>query len=187
MKIITQPTVEPITVADVKSQLGIIDINSDAILARRIKTARQWAEGYTGRAFITQTIEMRLDCFSSRIELESPPVASVVSVKYIDINGAVQTVSSANYVLDDYPLIPFVRPAFNVPWPTPRDEENAVRVQYVAGYGVAVDVPLLIREAIMIIVGGWMNFQPQAESGITSAKIPNAARQLLDQFVIHKL
>lgn len=187
MKIIIHPTVEPVSVAEVKSQLGITDTSSDSIIERRIKAARQWAEGYTGRVFVTQTLEMRLGCFASRIDLEAPPVASIVSVKYVDEAGTVQTVSSANYVLDDYPLIPFVRPAYNVPWPTPRDDENAVRIQYVAGYGAAVDVPLLIREAIMLIVGGWINFQPQAESGISSAKIPNAARQLLDQFVISKL
>lgn len=184
MKLIIQPSSEPVTLADVKTQLGITDANSDALIVRRIIGARRWAENYTRRSFITRTIEVRMNHFYERIELPFSPVASIVSVKYVDDAGAIQTIAPGNYVFDDYPMVPFVRPAFNVSWPTPRAEENAVRIQYVAGYGVATDVPEEIREAIILIVGNWINFQPQAENGLFMTRVPHAAKQLLDDYAI---
>lgn len=188
MKIITQPPVEPVTVFDVKQQLGITDAVSDDLIARRITQARQWAESYTARSFISQTLEIRRDCFDEIIELEAPPIVSVISVKYINESGILTSVVTTDYVLDDYPLVPFVRPAYGVSWPTPRSEKNAVRIQYVAGYGAeGTTVPGLIREAIILIVGNWTNFQPQAENGLFITRVPNAAKQILDSYTIPHL
>lgn len=188
MKIITQPTVEPVTVADVKQQLGITDTASDVLIARRITQARQWAESYTARSFITQTLEIRRDCFYETIELEAPPAVSIVSVKYINEAGVLTPVTITDYVLDDYPLVPFIRTAYGISWPTPRSEKNAVRIQYVAGYGAdGTSVPTLIREAIILIIGNWTNFQPQAENGVFMSRVPNAAKQILDIYAITRL
>ena len=138
MKIITQPTVEPVTLAEVKEQLGITttDTESDAVITRRITEARVWAEGYLSRTLMPTTLELRFDSFPCEIELRAPPVASVSSVKYVDGNGTVQTVSPSDYELDNFPLLPYIRAAYGKSWPSPRGERNAVRVQYVAGYPV---------------------------------------------------
>jgi uncharacterized phiE125 gp8 family phage protein len=190
MKVITAPATEPVSLANVREQIGITDASdtaSDAIITRRIIEARQWVEGYIRRALISQTLEIRLDCFQEYIYLPCPPVSSITSVKYIDTDGTEQTVSTSDYVLDDYPLVPFIREAYDSTWPTPRDEPNAVRVRYVAGYGAnATDVPQLIREAIMLIVGHWMNFQPQSENGLTIARVPYAVQDMLSQYVVHE-
>jgi uncharacterized phiE125 gp8 family phage protein len=187
MKVITPPATEPVTLAEVRTQIGITDAAdtaSDTTITRRIIEARQWVESHIRRALITQTLEIRLNCFQKFIELPYPPVASITSVKYIDIDGTEQTVSSANYVLDDYPLVPFVREAYGTTWPSPRDEHNAVRVRYVAGYGAASAVPESIKEAVMLIVGHWMNFQPQSENGVLLARIPFAVHDILSPYVV---
>ena len=187
MKIIVQPVIEPVQIADVKAQLGILtgDTASDAIIASRITEARQFIEWYTRRALNTQTLEIRMNSFCEYIELPSPPILSVVSVKYIDNNGVLQTVASSDYVLDDYPMVPFIRYAYGLSWPSPRDERNAVRVQYTAGYGpLATDVPQLLREALMLIIGHWMNFQQQSENGLLLSRIPYAVRDILDQYAV---
>jgi len=136
--IITHPTVEPITLTALKTQLGITDTNSDTVLTRRITEARKWAEGHMRRSLMPQTLERRLDAFpcSGQIQLPFPPVTSVTSVKYIDADGVLTTVDAADYTLDTTPLLPFVRPVYGESWPSARDETSAVRVQYLAGYPV---------------------------------------------------
>lgn len=134
--IIAAPTAEPVTLTQVKSQLGIADTASDTEITRRITEARKWAEGYARRSLMPQTHEVRDDDFDAEIALPFPPVASVASVKYIDGDGVLTTVSPADYVLDDFSLTPFVRPVYGTDWPSPRGESGAVRVRYVAGYPV---------------------------------------------------
>jgi uncharacterized phiE125 gp8 family phage protein len=187
MKVITGPAIEPVTLAEVRTQLGITDASdtaSDTTITRRIIEARQWVEAHIRRALITQTLEIRQDCFTEHIKLPHPPVVSITSVKYIDTDGTEQTLSASDYVLDDYPLVPFIREAYGTTWPTTRDEPNAVRVRYVAGYGNASDVPATIREAIMLLVGHWTNFQNQAENGVIMSRIPLAIHDILSQYVV---
>jgi len=140
--LITLPTVEPVTLTQVKSQLGITDPASDTELTRRITEARTWVEGYTGRSLMPQTLEERYDAFPvDQIELRGQPVTSIASVKHVDDTGTVQTVASADYVFDDYPTVPIVRRAYSVSWPATRQETSAVRVQYKAGYAVTALAP----------------------------------------------
>jgi uncharacterized phiE125 gp8 family phage protein len=183
MKLITAPLIEPVGLAEVKEQIGIpaIDTVSDALISRRIIEARNWAESYTGRALITQTRENRWDCFVD--EHECPSALTVASVKYIATDGTETTLAADQYVLDTYTFIPHVRAAYAVSWPSTRYERNAVRIQYTAGYGATADtVPLLIKEAIILLVGHWMNHQPQNEGGVTISRVPYAVRDMLDQF-----
>jgi phage conserved hypothetical protein, phiE125 gp8 family len=186
MKVIVEPKLEPVSLAEVKAQIGIqsTDTDSDALITRRIVEARKWAENYTGRALIEQTREERWDCFVD--EHECPSALTVVSVKYIDTDGVEQTLDAAQYVLDTYPFIPHVRKAYDVTWPSVRYERNAVRIQYTAGYGpLATSVEPLIREAIILLVGHWMNFQAAAESGISMSRVPYAVRDLLDPYRLY--
>jgi uncharacterized phiE125 gp8 family phage protein len=181
MKVITPPLLEPVSLAEVKDQLGIEDTRSDGLLSRRITQARSWAEDYTGRAFLTQTREIRWDCFVDRHEC--PSALTVSSVKYIDTNGVEQTVATSDYTLDTYAFIPFVHSAYGVSWPTPRYERNAVRIQFTAGYGTTAEtVPALIKEALILLVGHWTNFQTQQEGGINPTRVPFAVRDMLDTF-----
>lgn len=188
MKVIIEPKVEPVSLAEVKAQIGIqsADTNLDGIITRRIVEARKWAEEYTGRALITQTREKRWDCFVDEHEL--PSALAVVSVKYIDTDGIETTLDSADYVLDTYSFIPHVRAAYDVTWPDTRPERNAIRIQYTAGYGpLATSVEPLIREAIILLVGHWMNYQQVAESGVSMSRIPFAVRDLLDPYKLYLL
>lgn len=191
MRVITAPTTEPISIADVKAQLGIstTELLQDSLIERRIIEARQLAEDYMQRAIITQTLEVRLDKFpSGKIELQFPNLLTVVHVKYINTSGTETTVTASDYVVDTYSHLGLVRPAFGVVWPDTRDELGAVRIQYTCGYGsTSASVPALLREALILTVGHWMNNQPQSESGVTLARIPFAVRDILDKYSIRSI
>jgi len=158
MTLIVAPTAEPITLAEVKARLGIgaTDQLTDADIVRRITGAREWAEEHCRRSFMPQTHELRLDAFpcDGQIDLPFPPVTSIVSVKYIAGDGTLTTVDAADYTLDDFPLVPFVRPVYGESWPSPRAESSAVRVRYAAGYAVRTLAPAKTLSAITAATPG---------------------------------
>lgn len=182
-KLITAPSVEPITAHALGSKLGLRDdVMQQADLDAMIASARHWVEQYIGRALITQTWELALDAFpcSDEIELQNAPVQSITTLKYIDGDGVEQTWASSNYTLDDYGTQHRLRLAYGISWPSARMQANAVKLRYVAGYGASgAAVPAPIIQAIVLIVGQAYRAQPGLESNLYPATIPNAARDLL--------
>ena len=183
LKLITAPAAEPVTEAEVTTRTGVDSVASADMVAL-IKSARTWAEEYCGRAFVTQTWEKRLDAFPDEIELARGPVQSITSIRYTDLDGVLQTLANTEYVLDDYEQNGVVYPAYGKTWPSTRDEPNAVRVQFVAGYGNAAAVPDPIKSAIILIVGQSLRSQPALEASIYPSSVPNAAKEMLNPYRI---
>lgn len=123
---------------------------NDPLLTQIIASVRQTVEERIGRALITQTREKVLDAFPECIYLERPPVASVTSVKYIDIDGVEQTLSASLYQVDTESEPARVKPAYGQTWPATRAQDNAVRVRYVCGYGASASVPQPIRSYMLL-------------------------------------
>jgi len=183
VKTITEPANEPITLADVKTRLSISDDRDDDNITAYIAAAREEAEHYLRRRIISQTVEMVLDVFTYNIELESGPVQSITSVKYVDENGTEQTLDSADYSLDNYGLVDWLLPAYGEDWPNTQAVANAVKIRYVSGWGDdPADVPGKIKQAIIILVGHWLRFQKEAESGIGPSRIPKQFYDLLSGY-----
>lgn len=150
----TAPTTEPITVADAKDQCNILTTDYDLKISKWIKSAREWVEGYTGRALITQTITYKLEDFpfDDELYLPRPPLVSVSSVQYIDTSGSTQTLSSSNYTVDTVAQPGRIIPTYNTQWPSVQSIDNAVTITYVAGYGPPTAVPEPIKQAIALRV-----------------------------------
>jgi uncharacterized phiE125 gp8 family phage protein len=143
---ITQPAIEPVSVADIKAAARIDDASLDAQIAMLIPAFRLGAEHILGRRLITQTAELVIDAFptDTDIDLMLPNVQSITSVKYLDSSRVEQTLDVSEYSLD-FESAPCWLLATDA-WPTAGDYANAVRVRYVVGYGAsASDVPGDIR------------------------------------------
>jgi hypothetical protein len=86
------------------------------------------------------------------ITIPLPPLQQVVSVTYLDINDAVQTLDPSTYVVNsdapsDLSLIE------SATWPTAALRAGAVKLRFIAGYGDAgSDVDETIRMAIALQV-----------------------------------
>lgn len=121
----------------------------DSEIASLITDARRAAEDELNRALITQTWELTLDRFPCATDhnprraiiLPCPPLQSVTHIKYIDTDGATQTITAAEYKVDTVTEPARIVPAYGYSWPTTRNEINAVTVRYVCGYGAASTVP----------------------------------------------
>jgi uncharacterized phiE125 gp8 family phage protein len=186
MRIITPPEKEPITLSDVRRQLGILttEVFDEILAQRRIIEAREWAEEYMECALITQTQEIRLDQFphsaDSSIEL-AQNLQSVTSVKYIDDVGVLTTIDSALYEVDTYNFIGSVVPVIDEDWPYSIGRRNSVRIQYVCGYGDSGDdVPKILKEGLCLLVGHLMNKQTANENGVVYSRIPYSIRDIFD-------
>lgn len=164
LKLITAPTVEPVTLAEAKVHLKEDLSDNDALISALIASARQTAEHELGRALVTQTWERVLDAFpqdgsttgTDAIELGRPPVISVVSVKYLDTAGIEQTLASNLYALDADRMPGWLLSAQGTTWPSTLDTVNAVRVRFTCGFGAAgSDVPAAIRQWMLVQIGHW--------------------------------
>jgi len=186
MPLITPPAVEPVTLAEAKAHLRIDDdlTDLDMLIAAFIVTARQQAEHRTGRRFGVQTWEVVLDAFPRwAILLPTPPVATIVSIKYDDPDGAEQTLPEAAYRLR-----PHSEPAALMPvtvWPATLAEPGAVRIRYTCGIGPTDHRWESLRAWMLLAIGTWYE-NPAAASSGQSYELPRVFWDgLLDALVFY--
>lgn len=196
LKLITAPAVEPITEQEAWKHLRIDLTGSPAIpvLDRerdRIKLLLSAAvadvdgrDGWLNRALITQTWEYLLDKFPlDEIRLPFPPLQSVVSVKYDDVDGIEQTILAADYIVDSTSYHGWIVPVATKPWPATEDTINAVRVQFKAGYGDAgSDVPADLRAGLLLHLEILYDANPAARETLERARDSLLSKFVADTF-----
>lgn len=187
LTIITPPAEEPITVSEAKlsPSLRVDTATDDTAIGTLITAARKLAENYSLHALVTQTIELVLDGFpDGGIKVPMPPLQSVTSIKYIDTDGTEQTLAASLYAVDTDSIPGMIVPAYDETiWPSTRDEINAVRVRYVAGFGGAAFVPEDIKAWIKIMVGTMYDNPQAVVVGQTVQSVPrNFIDALLDDY-----
>lgn len=120
----------------------------DPLINILITSARVQAEQILHRFLITQTVDRYLDKFESEIKL--PPIQSVTSITYTDLNGDEQTFATNQYVVDAVSKPARITLASSASWPSVIDQVNAVKIRFVAGYGNAAAVPSCIKNWMLI-------------------------------------
>lgn len=173
---------EVITLADAKVhlRLGSGVHPDDTYITGLITAAREWTELYIERAIGTQTLEIALDEFPDGFKLV-PYVQSVTSITYLDIAGALQTITGTDYILDNYSSPAWVVPAFGKVWPESYEVANAVKIRFVAGYDVDNPVPQSIVSAMKLIIGHLYENRQQ-NVGATINELPMGVMALLQAY-----
>ena len=180
------PAVEPVTLNEAKLHCRVDVDADDNLITSLIIAARQLAETFTGRAFVTQTIQYDLTHWPSRraIHLPRPPLQTVSSVTWWDTDGN-DTILTAgtDYLVDNAPTFGKVLLPNGESWPNETlYPVHPVRVEYVAGYGLAVAVPEYIKAAIKLIVGNWYeNREAVLPHHIRATELPIGVQSLLWQ------
>jgi uncharacterized phiE125 gp8 family phage protein len=185
LTLVTGPTVEPLSLADLKIQLRVESTvtDEDFLISALIESARGWAETQQHRALITQTWDMTLDGFPSCRELEipKPPLQSITSITYTDTDGDSQTWASSNYIVDASRHPGRVALAYDKSWPSTRNIINAVTVRFIAGYGNPNDVPSETRSAMRLLIGHLFENRESVvlDPGMVLTEVPLSARYLI--------
>lgn len=163
LTLVTPAAVLPVSVSEVSGHCRLDAPNAadQTLVESYIRAAAAWAfgfSGWTGRCLTDETFDQTFDCWAltrrgkilSELPLVRATVRSVASVKYIDTNGAEQTLAADQYRLIWRHDQGVIVPAYNITWPTLRDQEASVTVRYVAGYGAAAsDIPQDLRTGLM--------------------------------------
>jgi hypothetical protein len=183
-QLVTAPTNSPITVADVKSFLKVDNNEEDVILDLYISAAVNVAQNYTGKAFITQTRKLQLDClpdgeyrdynltnpwqgqgsanrtpfypYDNFIELPYKPILTVTSIVFTATDNTTSTFSSTNYYVDTVTGRVILNDGAT--WDVALRNKASVAVTYTCGYGATADlVPADIRMALLQHVADMYN------------------------------
>ncbi|MBP3958346.1 phage head-tail connector protein [Gemmata sp. G18] len=201
IRVTTPPASEPVTVAEAKLWLKVDGDDDDDLLTGLIAAAREAAESFTGRAFITQAVTLTLDLGCSGwanelpdgvydlpvsalygalpriISLSRPPVSAITSVTTTDTTNTATAFSSANYTLDAAGSRLLLNDGSY--WPTNLRPAAAISVLTANGYGATgASVPQPIRHAIL------MHVASMYESRLV-CDLPAACRALLQPFKVY--
>jgi len=166
-------TTEPVTTAEAKTHLRVTSATDDVYIAALVKACRQMAENELQRSLITQTWEKTLDEFPDAITLPYPPIASVLTLKYLEpVAGVSTTLNAASYTVDVKSEPGWIVPAYGYDWPTIWDSINAVTVTYTAGWSTAADVPAAIKAWILLQVGHLYENREATMPGVSITPLP---------------
>jgi len=166
--------------ASLGAQAPTTNTTSDPEINAIIRTVRHAAEGYTRRALVTQTWDMKLDRFPCwTIHVPKPTLQSVVSITYVDTDGVTQTLAADQYLVDNSSTPARITPIFGGIWPITRYQNNAVTVRFIAGYGLAAAVPDGIKSWMIIRIKHLFD-NPDAISIGSKGTISEMPRMLVD-------
>lgn len=184
IELVTDATVEPVTLEEAWRQCSLDPEGSpestphDALLEALISAARASAEAFTGLSFAMKRYKVTLDEFpDGAIELQNPPLDSVVSVEYVDVDNELQTLDNTAYTVDKSLVVPWLLPAASSEWPATGSVANAVRVTFDAGY-TGDAIPPQARAAILLMVGHLFKNR-EAVSDVSMIEIPLGIEWLL--------
>lgn len=186
---VVEPIVEPVTLEELYLHLRLDPDGSppthpdDELLESQLKSAREQCEAITRRSFVQRTLRLVLPCFPvtrvsfrglglysdeddsyeirpSGIKLLAPPVQSIESISYYDVDNELQFVEEEDYFLSANSFIPTVELIESAIWPDTYRRNDAVLVNYVAGYAASgsppddyrANIPSSIKEAIKLQV-----------------------------------
>jgi uncharacterized phiE125 gp8 family phage protein len=184
VKTYAAPAIEPVTLSEVKAHLRVDHTDEDTLIGALIPAARQLAEQYSRRAFITRTLDAVLDCWpgDDEISLPYPPLIGITSITYTDTDGNPGTMASGDYYVDAVSQPGRVILADGAAWPDATLRTRAgITVRYTAGYGAAADVPQIYKAAILLLIGHLFENREAVTvgAGLTATPLPLAVEALL--------
>lgn len=194
---------EPLTIAQCRKHLEApeygdseLDPLDDAQIEDMLATAREHCEDFLGLSLTTRVLEIALDEFPAQhwhrrrpphgrpigglaVELPDGPVRQVLSVSWGDESD--NELNDDAFTLDLYRAPAAITPVAGS-WPVVTRATNAVKVRYLAGYGVDSDggqpVPHVLRSAILLVLGELYANRENA-GDVQLFEIPTSAQALM--------
>lgn len=145
-----------IDVSELKEELGITHNESDAMLTRYLERATQYldgTQGILGRAIGSQRWAKTFPGFSRQMDVELGPLISVDSIEYFDIDDVQQTLDLASFRVHGGKYGFYLKAKDGVTLPSTEKRDDAVTVNFTAGFGTADDIPEPIMGAIILMAG----------------------------------
>ena len=185
---LTDPSVEPVSLAEAKAHLRVEHDADDAVIAYCIAASREWVEEYLDGTLILTQWAMTLDLFPPHINLAKPPMATAegytdVTLTYTTDTEAVVALPSSDYRVDRHSWPGVLRPNYGDSWPAHLADYNSITVTWWAGFGATgADVPQRIRSAVLMLTTHLYEQRSAVlvGQGVVSKHIEYGVRSMLD-------
>ncbi|MES2905719.1 MAG: head-tail connector protein [Pseudomonadota bacterium] len=175
--LITPPSEEPITLAELKAHLRLENDDEDDLLSRMISAARLHVESITRRVLVEQGWRAYLDRWpvKRKVALPVAPVNAITQVRVYNDAGDASIISALSYTLDPAraPAVLIIRPAVLAP----TAYANGIEIDMTCGYGEPSDVPAPLREAVLRLAALW--FESRVETGRFNMTLSSSAVEAL--------
>ena len=163
--VVTPPASEPVSLDEAKAWLKATGTDDDAQLLGLVSAARELAEAFTNRSFVSRTLAYRVEPaggrepwfpghyelpydyfrasrWPARVRLPGGPVTAVTSFSVDSSSGSPVVWDPSSYRLSG--------DALEIIGPSSGDWLGRATVTYVAGYGGPAEVPSSIKTAILM-------------------------------------
>lgn len=194
---------EPITLAEAKAHLRLEIPDDDPLVASLITAARLRAEVLLRQTLLLTTYDWYQDNFPASangyfnrlnrmmgpnpqwlpngaaiLYIPKPPLAAVVSVKYYDPTGTLQTYPANQYFVSTG-MGSRVQPLVGQVWPVIRPQIDGVVLRFTAGVATAAAVPDNVKAAMKLMVGHWYENRDTTVTGTIISNISDTVDALL--------
>lgn len=177
--ILTPAPGEPITLERAKEHLRVVITDEDDHISSLIVAARAMAEGRLNRTLVQRQITAVFGQ-GERLQLLKPPIVSVDSMEYLDVDGALQSFEDFDLAGQSVMLKP------GVALPASRHRPDAIRVTYTAGYAPG-EVPAPIVSWMLLVIGTlYANRESLITGSISQALADNFAGYLLQPYMVYE-
>ena len=174
-------TAEPVSLEDAKMHLRVKNTGEDSLIQRQIRLAREYVEAVSHRQLINATWILHLDAFPAIIRPPLPPLSSVTTLKYYDVDNALTTLTeNTDFTVDNKNEPARIEPEFATSWPSTRSRFNAVGLTYVAGYGTeGGDVPEQYVQAVLLLIANAYENREPIIVGAVGTEVAKSVNDLL--------
>jgi uncharacterized phiE125 gp8 family phage protein len=183
------PADEPVSAAELRTHLRLLDTAQDTYLDSLIKAARWHVENLTDRALPPQTLAYRrrgFPCSREFFELPRAPARAVSEISYInDAMGTADTLSPDVYAVDvtQEPARVYLKSGQS--WPSGvRDITASVTVTYTAGWAAAASIPEPLRMAVLWLAAWWYEQRLPVNIGNIVNPLPSHLEHVLVPFQV---
>lgn len=179
------PEDEPVSLPLAKAHLRIDHDTEDALILTWIKAAREYAELYTGRRFVTQTVLMKLSCWPHdrliRLPFGPDDITEITAFTYLDSNGVEQTLTGADYQVELSASPPVIYPLPYAVWP-PLELDRLYPISITMTVGAnPPSVPAAVKSAMLLAMAYWEENRGGEGGEVSTARgLPAGALRLLD-------
>ncbi|WP_299647992.1 hypothetical protein [uncultured Jannaschia sp.] len=153
-----EPVAPILTLADAKAACNVELDHQDELIGNLVRAAASHLDGYSGilgRCMVTQTWRYGFSSLAGRIALVMPDAQSIVAATYRDPNGAGQTIVPELFRIEEEAagaVLTYVGASLGV-----ERVAYPFSIDIKFGYGVAAQVPEVLRTACRLMVAHWFN------------------------------
>ena len=138
---------EAVTLDEARNHLRITDFNEDGMILSLITAAREWAETYSEKAIVEQTVTAYYENLSIVMQLPLGNASALTKIDYLDPTGGAQSLTTGVILTKSTPN----KAVFVDSVPDNKKQVDSVEIKYRAGFAND-SVPYRIKQAILLLV-----------------------------------